>query len=67
LLVFSPLLLSKFISRIDSGARWAYVGLLAAFIVGGSALYFYGWRLDRQALRERRAREQTDSDIATPS
>jgi hypothetical protein len=63
----STLLLSNFISRFDGAAQWAYIGLLATFIVVGASLSFYGWRQDRRALFARQAQERAEADIANPS
>ena len=57
------LLISRFVIPETEGfARWALVLLLGAGIVGGAALTFYGWRLDRAALLRRQSEAERASE-----
>ena len=46
-LIFSTLPLEKFISRTSGRTRTACIGLVVTLRLGGGALAFHGWRLNR--------------------
>ena len=46
-LIFSTLLLEKFIPRMSGRTRTACIGLVVTLRLGGGALAFHGWRLNR--------------------